>query len=187
MDGVKCSTDSLIDKYYSDSPALKDILVLHSRAVARKALECAARHPELKLDLPFVEEAAMLHDIGIFLTYAPSILCQGKLPYIAHGIAGQLILETEGLPDHARVCARHTGRGLTAEDIRRQKMPLPDRDFLPESLEEKLICYADKFFSKSGDAANLEREKPLEKVRGQMAAFGPASLSRFDELHRLFG
>lgn len=84
----------------------------------------------------------------------------------------------------ARVCERHTGSGLTASEIEREGLPLPHRDFLPETLEEKLICYADKFFSKSGDP---EKEKSLEKIRRSMAAFGPDSLARFDALHALFG
>lgn len=174
----------LIYKYYGDLPRLREILVEHSEAVAKKALACADAHAELEIDREFVKEAALLHDIGIFLTNAPSIECYGKLPYIAHGLAGELILETEGLPLHARVCARHTGAGLTCDDIERQGLPLPRRDMLPETLEEKLVCYADKFFSKSGD---LSAEKPLEKVRRQMGAHGEDTLARFEALHELFG
>ena len=55
-------------------------------------------------------------------------------------------------------------------------------DLLPESLEEKLICLADKFFSKSKDMA----EKPLPKVRRSMEKFGIEPLKRFDELCALF-
>ena len=57
----------LIDKYYPQDNELKHILLVHSRSVADKALWIAARHPELKLDETFLNEAAMLHDIGIFL------------------------------------------------------------------------------------------------------------------------
>jgi uncharacterized protein len=46
----------------------------------------------------------------------------------------------------ARICERHTGSGLTAEEIVSGGLPLPERDFLPETLEEKIICLADKFF-----------------------------------------
>lgn len=56
----------LIDKYYPQDNELKHILLVHSRSVADKALWIAARHPELKLDETFLNEAAMLHDIGIF-------------------------------------------------------------------------------------------------------------------------
>lgn len=57
---------ALIDKYYPEENELKHILLVHSRSVADKALDMAKKHPELNLDLQFIEEAAMLHDIGIF-------------------------------------------------------------------------------------------------------------------------
>ena len=60
---------------------LKHILLVHSRSVTDKALALAKKHPELDLDLNFIEEAAMLHDIGIFLTDAPDIQCFGTHPY----------------------------------------------------------------------------------------------------------
>lgn len=60
----------LIDKYYPEADELKHILLTHSRSVADKALWIADNHPELSLDRDFLYEAAMLHDIGIFLTDA---------------------------------------------------------------------------------------------------------------------
>lgn len=171
----------IIDKYYQDNSRLRDILTVHSRLVADKALTIA-RDCNLDVDLEFVEEAAMLHDIGIFRCDAPDICCFGDRPYICHGIEGRRILEAEGLPKHALVCERHTGAGLTVDDIINQKLPLPCRDMTPQSLEEKLICYADKFFSKSGD---ITREKPLEKVIASISRHGDDSLSRFLKLHSL--
>lgn len=176
---------AIIDSYYTDAPELKELLLTHSEAVARKAIACATeRGITNDLDMEFVEEAALLHDIGIYLTDAPSIHCHGILPYICHGIAGAGVLEYEGMPRHARVAERHTGAGLTKEEIMRQALPLPFEDFVPETPEEKLICYADKFFSKSGDP---RKEKSLEKVMAQMKAHGEDTFSRFMELHLLFG
>jgi uncharacterized protein len=68
----------VIGKYYSDNQPLRDLLMLHSRLVADKALKIVAAHPELGADAAFVEEAAMLHDIGIFRTDADAIHCFGK-------------------------------------------------------------------------------------------------------------
>lgn len=181
--GINADYDKIIEKYYSKNSRLWTILTVHSRLVADMALECAERR-RLVVDLDFVEEAAMLHDIGIFRCNAPDIECHGSLPYICHGIEGRKILEAEGLPRHALVCERHTGSGLTVEDIIGQRLPLPRRDMTPQTLEEKLICYADKFYSKSGD---IERRKPLEKVIRSMERHGTDSLERFMELHRLFG
>ena len=78
----------LIDKYYPEENELKHILLTHSRSVADKALWIADNHPELSLDEDFLYEAAMLHDIGIFLTKAEGIYCFGDKPYICHGYLG---------------------------------------------------------------------------------------------------
>lgn len=158
--------NEIIDKYYPEDNELKRLLTAHSRDVADKALAIADAHPELKADRKFLEEAAMLHDIGIVHTHAPSIYCNGEEHYIRHGVIGAQMLREEGLPRHALVCERHTGTGLTREQIERQNLPLPHQDFVPLSIEEQIICYADKFFSKSipGVCRTVEQTaKSLEK------------------------
>ena len=172
----------IYNKYYEEGSALLDLLMTHSEMVARKAL-AVADAARLDIDRGFVYDAAMLHDIGIFRCDAPGIHCHGSEPYIRHGVIGAAMMRQEGIEAYARVCERHTGAGLTAKEIAETGMPLPPMDFLPETLEEKLICYADKFFSKSGDP---REEKPLERVRKSMSKFGPDSLARFESLHALF-
>ncbi|MDE6479435.1 MAG: HDIG domain-containing protein [Muribaculaceae bacterium] len=173
----------ILSKYYEEGSALLDLLLTHSEMVARKALT-VAEAAKLNIDRDFVYNAAMLHDIGIFRCDASGIYCYGDEPYIRHGIIGGELLRKEGVDEaFARVCERHTGSGLTAKEIAETGMPLPHMDFLPETLEEKLICYADKFFSKSGDP---REEKSLDHVRKSMAKFGADSLARFDALHAIF-
>ena len=172
----------IIDKYYSGDGDLRTILIIHSQSVARKALQIVSLHPELNLDREFIEEAAMLHDIGIIKTDAPGIKCFGTEPYICHGILGAEMLRQEGLPRHARVCERHTGAGLSLNEIVSQNLPLPHQDFLPETLEEQVICYADKFFSKS----HLDREKSIEKAEKSIAKFGEEGLARFKQWEKMF-
>ena len=172
----------IIDKYYPVGTKCRGIFLQHSRQVADKALEIA-RRCNLDIPLDIVETAAMLHDIGIFLTNAPDIDCYGSEHYICHGILGAELLRKEGFDEEiARVAERHTGAGLTIDDIDRQQLPLPRKDYLPETMLEKLICYADKFFSKSGTM----QQKPLDRVRASMAHHSTDSLARFDELHDLF-
>ena len=173
---------SIIDKYYPEDTALRRILVTHSQSVARKALQIVSLHPELHLDARFVEEAAMLHDLGIFRTDAPGIQCFGSEPYICHGRIGAEILRSEGYERHARVCERHTGAGLTLHDIVSQHLPLPQQDFLPETPEEQLICYADKFCSKT----HLDREKTLQQAEKSLAKFGTEGVLRFQQWERMF-
>lgn len=173
---------ALIDKYYPEENELKHILLTHSRSVADKALALARLHPELNLDLQFIEEAALLHDIGIFLTDADGIHCYGSHPYICHGYLGADLVREEGYPRHALVCERHTGAGLSLKAIEERKLPIPHREMVPVSLEEQLICFADKFYSKT----KLDKEKSLEKARKSIERHGEEGLKRFDNWCRLF-
>ena len=103
----------IIDKYYPLDNELKAIYMTHACKVAELSLEMAHKHPELNLDLQFIEEAAMLHDLGIFLTDAPRIHCCGKAQYLCHGYLGAELLRSLGFERHAWVCERLTGTGLT--------------------------------------------------------------------------
>ena len=168
---------AIINKYYPEDNELKHILLTHSRSVADKALWIAELHPELELDRTFLEEAALLHDIGVFLTDAPGIHCHGTHPYICHGYLGSQLLQEEGYPRHALVCERHTGAGLSLKSIVAQNLPVPHREMLPVSLEEQVICFADKFFSKT----RLTEEKSMERALKSLSKFGEEGIARFNE------
>ena len=167
---------------YCQSEKQKHILLTHSIAVANKALAIARQHPEMQADEQFIKEAALLHDIGIVRVNAPAIECYGKDTYIRHGILGAEILRNEGLERHALVCERHTGTGLTLQQIIEQGLPLPHCDMQPISIEEQIICFADKFFSKT----RLESEKTVEQARRSLEKFGPDGLEKFDTWCALF-
>lgn len=167
----------IIDKYYPEDNELKRILLSHSRSVADKALWIADRHPELNLDRQFLEESALLHDIGVFLTNAPGIHCFGEHPYICHGTLGSQLVLREGYPRHALVCERHTGAGLSLKSILEQNLPVPHREMVPVSLEEQVVCFADKFFSKT----HLDREKSVEKALKSISKYGEEGIIRFNK------
>lgn len=172
----------IIEKYTNDEE-LRELLIVHSRSVADKAMKIADACG-LDVDRQFVYDAAMLHDIGVTKCNAPGIHCHGTLPYICHGIAGSEILREEGIDErYRRVCERHTGSGITANEIRDNGLPIPVKDYLPETLEEKLICYADKFFSKS---SNPEVEKNEDRIFRSMQKFGDDAVRRLEELKELF-
>ncbi len=107
----------IISKYYTPGSKLFDIMVNHGRQVAKKALGAADRVSHLNCDRNFIKEAAMLHDIGIFLTAWPKLGCFGKHPYVCHGYLGRELLEKNQMPKHALVCERHVGLGITEEEI----------------------------------------------------------------------
>jgi uncharacterized protein len=173
---------AILSTYYVADTEAYRILVGHSESVADKALQIARRHPEMGLDLGFIEEAAMVHDIGVFLCKAPEIGCYGEADYICHGYLGADLMRREGYPRHALVCERHTGSGISLEEIRTRRLPLPQRDMLPLSLEEQLICFADKFFSKT----HLGQEKPVEKIKNSLGKYGEDALLRFEHWLKLF-
>ncbi len=173
---------ALLKKYYPERSEAYNIMYSHASSVTEKALEIAIRYPEYNMDLTFIKEAAMLHDIGCFLTNAPDIHCFGTLPYICHGYQGAELLRKEGFPLHARVCERHTGAGISFKQVIKKELPLPPKDFCPVTMEEKLICFADKFFSKT----KLGKEKSIEKVRTNMEKHGKGTIKRFEELCSLF-
>ena len=177
---------SILQRHYDPSSELFERLVIHSVLVARKAREiaerCFEREPGAAIDLDFLVEAALLHDIGIKGCNAPEILCTGTEPYIRHGVLGRKILEDEGLPRHALVCERHTGAGITMEEVVLQNLPIPPRDYLPISIEEKIICVADKFFSKDRD--KIWKEKSSRKIEKSLGKYGPAVLDRWGKLRR---
>lgn len=152
---------SLICKYYPEDDELRRILLKHSRQVADRCLAICKKHPELPVNAQFVEEAAMLHDIGIRWCNAPSIKCLGDEPYLRHGQIGAELLRKEGFERHARVCERHTGTGLPG--------------FEPETLEEQLVCYADKFYSKS----NIDHVRSVLEVAQSLEKFGHEGVVKF--------
>ena len=202
---------ALIHRYYPEDNALRRMLLHHSRQVCARALQIVERHPELGANRNLVEAGAMLHDIGIFLTDAPGIHCHGTAHYILHGSLGAQLLrnEAEQLKKQkqqaeqlkkeklqalqlqqalhfsealARICERHTGTGLTRQTIIERGLPDPQQDLLPETIEEQIICYADKFYSKS----HLERERTIPQTLQSLEKFGDEGVEKFRHWTELF-
>lgn len=161
---------SLIHKYFGDNKVAYGMYIVHVTLVTKKAIEIAERLDLSKESLRFIEEAGMLHDIGCCKVDFPEFNINGDLPYLCHITEGKKILEKEGLPKHARVASTHTGVGIYADEIRRKKLPIEERDYLPETIEERIISYADLFFSKDPDS--LFAEKTSEQVRKSLEKFG---------------
>jgi len=170
----------LLREYPADTNRdLYRVFVEHSWSVAEASVKLAQ---QVGADVVFVWEAAWLHDIGIKYTHAPGIFCFGDEPYLRHGIIGRKLCEGVGLKRHGLVCERHVGTGISGHDVEAQGLPLPARDMLCVSLEERVICFADQFFSKSTLGV-----VPLEEVSRRIRRHGEASWSRFQEMNKEFG
>lgn len=174
----------LLQKYYDMKEPAYTILLTHSRQVANKALEVVNKHPELDVDVIFVLQAAYLHDIGIFQCNAPVIGCNGTHKYIEHGYLGADLLRNEGLTKHALIAERHTGTGITKQQIVTENLPIPlNRLYEPDSLEEKIVSYADKFYSKT----HLDTCSTREKILKKLIKFGEDAVKRFLIWDEMFG
>jgi uncharacterized protein len=117
------------------------------------------------IDVEFVETAALLHDIGRCRTHG-----------ITHGIEGAKIMESLS-PDIARVCERHIGAGIDRKEA--EKLGLPVKDYLPVTLEEKVIAHADNLLSGDRIVPISETVKKFESHLG----IGHPAVKRILELN----
>jgi uncharacterized protein len=143
-------------------------VIKHSLAVERKALRIAKRIHENghAVDLGLVRLGALLHDIGRARTHG-----------IRHGILGAGILRRKGLGRFAGFAERHIGAGIPASEAK--ELGLPKRDFLPRTLEEKIVTYADKLIM-GGRSTSYEGAR--EWLKSELGPNHPA-LNRFKALH----
>lgn len=144
-------------------------VILHSDAVAEESLKIARRiiangH---QVDLKRVEIGALLHDIGRSRTHG-----------IRHGIEGGQILREKGLEDFTGFAENHLGAGINAEEA--MKIGLPKGDYLPASLEEKIVTYADNLL-KSHEV--MSYPEALNELREELGPKHPG-VQRFEELHK---
>ncbi len=175
---------SILQRNFGKNQDAFEIVLEHSRMVAAKAVTIARALSNPAIDVAFVEEAALLHDIGVSRIHSPRIACHGDAPYICHGILGRDILEKEGLTSHALVCERHIGVGIGVKDIVQQQLPLPKREMIPVTLEEKIICFADLFYSKK--PGRLQTEKSVDEIRKALQKHGRHKVAVFENWLREF-
>ena len=117
------------------SPAV----IAHCKAVSELAVEIAdaCRKKGLQVDVDLVRTGALLHDIGRSRTHS-----------VDHVVTGAEIARTEGLPESVvSIISRHVGGGITAEEAK--KLGWPEGTYSPETLEEKIVSYADKIVGAS--------------------------------------
>jgi len=128
----------LLKKYASNNSAFQKVYQ-HSKAVQKAAVVIAEeiqKNGHL-VDLNFIKVGCILHDIGRF--ECPPKTKKGVL----HGVVGAQILRKEKLPKYALMAERSLGAGITKEEVIKYKWPLPKKDMIPKSIEEKIIIYAD--------------------------------------------
>jgi uncharacterized protein len=169
-----------LHKEFAPSESVCDMVFQHGQIVYEIAQQLVASR-KLVLEHELVRAGCLLHDIGAYAF----IDAQGvfdETNYIRHGVVGAQMLRSKGLPEVlCRIAERHTGVGITAEEIRRTGLPLPEQDFTAESLEERLVMYADKFHSKP------PRFNSFAQYVAHAAKFGQENQNRFLALAKEFG
>ncbi len=161
-----------------------DLVFTHCRIVGDIAWQLSSRRgPGLGVDTDLVRAGSLLHDIGVYRLYDGA----GNLDhanYIRHGLLGDELLHEEGFPEViCRFASRHTGVGISREDVLSQQLPIPPADYLAETGEERLVMYADKFHSKSAPPVFLTAPAYAARVR----RFGEEKVKAFQALRDTFG
>lgn len=141
----------------------EDNIVKHSKVVTELAVKMA----ELcKADVDLVRTAALLHDIGRIVTHGPE-----------HGYEGARILRELGFPEAiVSIVERHVGGGLDAKEMK--ELGLPEKDVIPITLEEKIVCLADKL-------VDYDKRSPLQTEIRKLKDEGlDKAVERLKALHR---
>lgn len=160
---------------------LLDLVWGHSLVVRDIALELADNLVKkgIKINKELVEIGALIHDIGCYDYYKKN----GDMPYILHGIRGYEILKNEVVAEEiARMTIVHLGVGIVKENVIANSLPLEHKDFIPITLEEEVVAYADNFHSKSGP-----KFVTFEEAREKLAGLWPESPIIFERFRKKFG
>ena len=153
-----------------------ELVFTHCRIVWAIADQLISTY-KLPVDAELVRVGAMLHDVGVYLL-------EPHEPYIRHGAVGAWLLKKRGYPELlCRFASCHTGVGLTKRDIEAEHLPLPLADFTANTIEERLVMYADKYHSKS-EPPRFNSAASIKKDLGQ---YGAQKVVRFEQLMAEFG
>ncbi len=129
-----------------------DINWTHSNIVLEIAFQFVEKlkSQHILVDESLLKTGILLHDIGVYYCYDEELNPDNNKPgYINHGFIGHDIILDEGFDESvARFANTHTGIGLTKDEIVKLKINAEPKDYIPVTLEEEILCYADKFHSK---------------------------------------
>ncbi|ADP77849.1 metal dependent phosphohydrolase [Methanothermus fervidus DSM 2088] len=145
---------------------LPENVIEHCKVVAERALELSTRFNNVDREL--VLSGALLHDIG-----------RSKTHGIDHGIVGAKILRKKGYPEEIiRIVERHIGAGIPKNEA--IKLGLPPKDYIPETLEEKIVAHADNLVNGN---KKVDIHYVLKKWESKFGRDHPA-IKRLKKLHK---
>jgi uncharacterized protein len=139
-----------LHKKYAPNDQELELVLTHCQVVAEIAV-WAAKQTDEEVDLPTLETACLLHDIGSYPFRGASTLDKSfKNSYPLHALLGAKILKDEGFPEEVyNIVETHVLLGVTAEEIEKMGWAMPVKDYEPTTIEGELLCFADRFHSKT--------------------------------------
>jgi len=147
-------------------------VIQHCKTVSKLAVKIAKilRKKGYAVDLNLVEIGALLHDMG-----------RSKTHSVHHAIAGAEIAKSFALPEPiVRIVERHVGAGIPEDEAK--QLGWPKKNYLPETLEEKIVTYADKRIE---GKSMVGIEQTIAKTSKQLGKNHPAN-ARLKALHEEF-
>lgn len=169
---------------FAPQPGLFERVWEHCQVVGEIALACAKKLNE-PVDVELLRAAALLHDVGSYPFFDRNGQASGKSFYAIHGILGAKIVLDEGFdPRLAQMIETHVLMGLTKEEIVHptgRHWPLPARDYVPQTIEAELLCYADRFHSK------VPQFNSFETLRAKLQETLPEQAAKFEAAKQRFG
>lgn len=150
-------------------------VIEHCLAVAAYAREIAIdirncsreKKAQVKIDIDLVYIGGLLHDIGRSRTHGISHAVEGAKIAIENGLDEKLI----------NIIERHIGAGITEEEA--VALGLPAKDYMPLTLEEKIVAHADNLISGTKIGSIDELVAGLRKKQ-----FDEKIIQRFIELDK---
>jgi len=145
-------------------------IVKHCRAVAELAVSIAGKCAKngVEVDIELIRIGALLHDIG-----------RSEIHSVHHVAVGGEIARSLNLPASViAIIERHVGGGITTGEA--SKLGWPDRGYVPETLEEKIVTYADKLIE---EAKIVPIERTLKRLGEELGTDHPA-IKRVMDLHK---
>jgi len=141
-------TIEALHKKYAPNEKVERLVFGHCQIVTEIAEWCSDNIQEA-VNIELLKTAALLHDIGTYVLYDENGTCVNKRLYPQHAILGAKIVADEGIdPEVVSLIETHILLGLSKEEIIEKPWPLPARDYIPTTIEGRLLCYADRFHSK---------------------------------------
>lgn len=144
-------------------------VVEHCKVVSQLAVRLAglAKEKGIDVNIELVRVGGLLHDVG-----------RSRSHGVEHGYIGSTLVESYGFPlAVARIVERHVGSGIPAEEA--AKLGLPKKDFIPQTLEEKSVSYADKLIE---GKRRIPFDEALDDVAKDLGSNHPA-IGRLRLLH----